>query len=323
MFSYSGLNFSNYDAVNGPVAESEFSLVHAGSAVSVRDFSTQGAKVVVAGSDMVLIYNSVPAGTVAPDVTAGEETPGCSASQLRQPGSAYLTRTGRLVVADTFNHRVLIWNDVDDVDEATGALGEADVVLGQPVMDRCFPNVDGDGDGDGFVDAPTNQTLFFPMSVWSDGEKLVVADTGNHRVLIWDDIREIVDFQAADHVIGQQDSAAGRPNRGLAVPSGATLFSPTSVDVSDAGELAVADRDNNRVLIWRAIPQVDGQAALHVVGQSDFAHGARNDLDQTGQDGAAPSAKTLASPVGVRFHGRKLIVNDNGNHRVLVWRESD
>jgi sugar lactone lactonase YvrE len=313
--------FNNYDAVNGPVAESEFSLVHNGSALSAGDISTQGTKVVAAAGHMVLIYNSAPApGAVDADATAGGELPGCSASELREPGSAYLTPTGRLVVADTFNNRVLIWNNVA---EATGALDDADVVLGQPTMNRCIANVVGDGDGDGFVDAPTNQSLRGPTSVWSDGVKLVVADTGNNRVLIWDDIREVVDFQAADHVIGQADFVAAQPNRGQAVPSGATLSSPTSVDVSADGELAVVDTENHRVLIWRAIPQIDGQEALYVVGQSDFAHGAQNDPDQTGQDGTVPSAKTLASPGGVRFDGRKLIVNDTGNHRVLVWRESD
>jgi len=27
--------------------------------------------------------------------------------------------------------------------------------------------------------------MYAPRGVWTDGERVVVADTGNHRVLIW------------------------------------------------------------------------------------------------------------------------------------------
>lgn len=152
---------------------------------------------------------------------------------------------------------------------------------------------------------------------------LVVADTDNNRVLIWDDITNISDFQAADVVIGQRNATESAPNRGQATASGVSLSGPRTVDVSALRELAVADAGNNRVLVWRTIPPNADQQADFVVGQSDFAHRAANDPGQTGQDGTALSAKTLSRPEGARFHDRNLIVNDTGNSRVLVWRESD
>jgi hypothetical protein len=303
--------FSNYGAMNGPVADTAFSF-EGGLSRVVTDLSTQGRKLVVSANFLVLLFDSTPAGgTAAPQAFAGDGTNGCSESQLGESTAAYLTPNGRLVVADMRNHRVLIWNDVEG---ATGSLGPAHVVLGQPSMVGCAMNDDR---------GAMRRTLAYPRSVWSDGVKLVVADTGNSRVLVWDDMETITSFQDADHVIGQQDFVSGAPNRGQAIPSGATLAFPTSVHVSAEGELAVADQENSRVLIWRAIPQRDGQAADHVVGQGDFFHGAANDPDQTGQPGSSLSAKTLNFPEGATFRGRDLIVNDTGNHRVLVWRESD
>ena len=304
------LVFGNYEAMNGPVADGRFEIR---DRIGVYDLSTSGAKLIVASAFTVSILNSAPTGGVAdPDVFAGDGSSGCSASQLEEVTAAALTPDGRrLIVADTDNHRVLIWNDVD---QATGALGAADVVLGQEGMNTCEANADG---------SPDSGTLSQPRSVWSDGLRLIVSDAGNNRLLVWNDITNITDFQAPDVVIGQQDDSEAEPNRGQGAPSGISLSGPRGVDVSALGELAVADTGNNRVLIWRAIPNTADKQADLVVGQSDFTHGAANDPGQTGQHGTTLSAKTLSMPEGVRFHGRNLIVNDHGNHRVLVWRESD
>ena len=305
------LIFGRYGTVNGPVADGSFSVR---DQAGVNDLSTSDAKLLVAGQFRVSILNSVPVGggIVDADVYAGDGFSGCSASRLEQTTAAVLTPDGtRLIVADTDNHRVLIWNDVD---QAGGALGAANVVLGQGGMDTCEPNADGSAGSD---------TLARPRSVWSNGQVLIVADTGNNRLMIWTDITNVSDFQEADVVIGQQNFAETSPNRGQGAPSGISLSAPSAVDVSALGELAVTDTGNNRVLVWRTIPGSADKHADFVVGQSDFAHGAANDPGQTGQHGTTLSAKTLRSPDGARFHGRNLIVTDTQNHRVLVWRESD
>lgn len=306
--------FDSYDTANGPVADSEITLVHLGAAFAAIGLAIQGEKLVAAtANDMILIYNEIPtAGNVPANATAGEGF-GCDSTHLTGPNAAYLTPAGngqRLIVADTFNHRVLIWFNVP----SSGPAGPADRVLGQQGMNTCEANADG---------SAGRETLNAPSSVWSDGTKLIVADTGNNRVLIWNDISDVSDFQGADVVIGQQNFLATEPNRGQPTPSGITLSTPRTVDVSASGELAVTDAGNSRVLIWRAIPSSADRLPDFVVGQGDFFHGAANDINQTGVPGTALSAKTLRNPTGARFHGRNLIVNDGGNDRVLVWHESD
>ncbi len=298
--------FGNYEAGNGPVADAELQIRDAGT---IYDLSISGAKLVASGLFTVSIHNTVPTGGILdPDAFAGGAGGGCSASNLEQYTAAALTPDGRrLIVADTNNHRVLIWNDVD---RAAGPLGEANVVLGQQDMDHCAPN---DHNGDGNSEAqPNGQTLSRPTSVWSNGTRLLVADADNNRVLIWNNIDQAFNFQPADDVIGQEDFFGSLPNAGQPSPSGKSLFFPTSVDVSAAGEMAVVDGANSRVLIWREIP-TQGESAAFVVGRPNF----------TSLESLPLSAKSLSNPNGARFHGRNLIVSDTGNNRVMVWRESD
>jgi hypothetical protein len=60
-------------------------------------------------------------------------------------------------------------------------------------------------------------TLHYPSGIWSDGEKLIVADAWNHRVLIWHSI-PTENGQAADVVIGQPDFESNEPNaKGIGV----------------------------------------------------------------------------------------------------------
>ncbi len=62
--------------------------------------------------------------------------------------------------------------------------------------------------------------MYSPRAVFVDDDHLVVADSGNHRVLIWHG-RPHADEQPADVVLGQPDGAvragprvAGVPNAG-------------------------------------------------------------------------------------------------------------
>jgi hypothetical protein len=314
------LVFEEFEAMNGPAAALTIDMDLAFGAETPGGLSAQGPKLVATAAHRVHIYSSAPGSqdhAANPDISVGTILPDCSASSMRQPRSAFLTALGQLIVADTFNNRVLIWSTVPDA----SPIGNPDVVLGQRRMNTCVEN---DDDGDGTRDAtPSAQTLDHPTSVWSDGVRLVVADRGNHRVLVWDSFPSAADPDShrASHVLGQETPSGASPNAGGL--SASSLSNPFSVDVSAAGELAVADSTNNRVLIWKSIPTGNAQPADYVVGQSDFTHRHANDVDQSGNHGPTPSAKTLSDPTGARFHGRSLIVSDSGNDRVLVWREMD
>ncbi|WP_167772538.1 hypothetical protein [Ramlibacter henchirensis] len=294
--------FKQYMAADGPDAAFTFTV----DSGVVASASIHAGKLVVVEDHLVAIYDSVPTAPpeAGPARVAGG-TSGCSASQLNNPEAAYITPRGQLIVADSRNHRVLIWNSLG----TDLQLGNADVVVGQKDKDTCAAN---DVDGNDTTDDASAATLNRPTSVWSDGVKLIVVDSLNHRVLVWEKL-PTTDFEAADHVIGQVNPGDSLPNAGLPAVTASTLFLPKSVDVSETGQMAVADQQNHRVLVWNTIPAASNVPADQVLGQPDLHSGGR----------VAASIKTFNEPSGVRFDGRNMVVVDVSNYRVLVFRARD
>lgn len=274
--------------------------ISATSLASPAGVAASGGDLTVAdtGNDRVLIYNGAPTLTHAPATVAvgqsGLYSSGgtrCLADRLRAPKAAFVVG-GKLIVADTGNHRVLIW---DSVPTASGT--PADLVLGQSDFVSCTAN----------AGIPRSaRTLASPSGVWSDGTRLVVADTGNHRVLIWTTF-PTTDDQPADLVLGQATMAAATPTG-----TAAGLSSPASV-TSNGNQLFVADTGNNRVLVWNGFPTGNDGAADRVLGQADLTHSAAN-------RGAGPDADTLSGPQGVQVYDGMLLVADTGNSRTLLYR---
>src|SRR5690349_5723921 len=85
-------------------------------------------------------------------------------------------------------------------------LGAADIILGtQPGRRVPEPAV------------PKRASMFGPRGCWAGpGGPLIVADTGNHRVLIWRDLPRL-DASEPDYVLGQADFACDNRNRGGAI----------------------------------------------------------------------------------------------------------
>ncbi len=109
---------------------------------------------------------------------------------------------------------------------------------------------------------------------------------------------------AAQNVLGQTNYS--NIDSGL---SASQLYTPTAV-ATDGKILAVADTDNNRVLIWTSIPTTPGAPANLVLGQTDFS---------TRPNTTTVNAQTLRGPQGVWIQGSRLYVADTQNYRVLVW----
>lgn len=200
-----------------------------------------------------------------------------------------------LIVSDTGNHRVLIYNSVP---VANGT--PADVVIGQPDPASNVANQGG---------APAANTLSSPTGVFFDGSTLYVADTGNNRVLLYFGL-PISNNTAADVVVGQTSFSTGAVNQGGAVGAG-TMSVPQGV-YSDGTSLYVSDTGNNRVLVFNTIPAVNGASANVAVGQASLSAGAVN-------AGTTTKAYTLSSPGAVRAQGGNLYVGDRGNNRVLIY----
>src|SRR5690349_3564465 len=94
----------------------------------------------------------------------------------------------------------------------------ADRVLGQPDTGQNSPNQGGL--------SPGSASLWEPSSVVSDRQgNLYVADTSNHRVLVYH--APIATDQAANVVLGQPDASHNDPNHNGR--SASSLFNPVAV----------------------------------------------------------------------------------------------
>lgn len=88
---------------------------------------------------------------------------------------------------------------------------------------------------------------------------------------------------------------------------GPLLFNHPGNIASDGKNLILADRNNNRVLIWSEAPTGNTSPDL-VLGQKDFnTNDPGTGLDQ------------LNWPIGVATDGKKLVVADTENDRILIW----
>jgi uncharacterized protein (TIGR03437 family) len=89
------------------------------------------------------------------------------------------------------------------------------------------------------------------------------------------------------------------------------MRNPTGL-ATDGNVLAVADTDNNRILIWLNAPHSNGQPPDVVVGQPDFTHNGTS---------VPPNAASLRGPIGVWIAGGKLYVADTQDNRILIYNK--
>jgi uncharacterized protein (TIGR03437 family) len=278
------------------VGQPDFSSSSAGSAANQMNqpvaVASDGTRLVVAewGNNRVVIFNQIPESNGASaDVVVGQPGFGSSgfgtaANQLRRPNGVSTDGT-RLLITDTLNHRVLIYNRIPTSNGAS-----ADLAVGQPNLDsgQSLP-------------AAAN-TLSSPMSATTDGQRLIVSDMGNNRILIYNQI-PTQSGASADVVIGQPDftsSGAGVSNSSLNFPRYA---------FSDGQRLLIVDTGNNRILIYNEIPAQNGAAADIVLGQISF----------TGLLESCAAAN-FAVPYSAFFGGNRLFVSDSFNRRIMGFQ---
>ncbi|SFE49313.1 NHL repeat-containing protein [Thermoflexibacter ruber] len=257
------------------------------------------------GQNRVFIWKKLPTSVFqAPDVVLGQAAQTdtgrnangeVSASTLQYP-SAIWSDGQRLIVADAWNHRVLIWNELPMKNGQS-----ADVVLGQPNFESNQPNVKG------INTPPTAQSLYWCYGVCSDGKSLWIADTGNRRVLYFNEI-PTQSFAPADKVIGQRSFT----ERDYDPQNAAWAY---SVKVSQSGQLAITDTQSYRVLLWDSWQEAFCKPANTIIGQSDFSQNGQN------QFGFFPKANTLNWCYDTCFYKNGIFVADTGNSRVL-WFEN-
>lgn len=154
---------------------------------------------------------------------------------------------------------------------------EASIVLSSQGFDRAGGPLD----------------FLFPGNLTSDGHNLVLADTRNHRVLIWN--RAPRGNDPPDLVLGQKDFFGNAPGTDLD-----RMNWPVGV-ATDGTRLVVADCWNDRLLVWSRFPTANGAPA-------DF------------QIRAARGSESLVRmPYSAWTDGQVLAVANRGSGALLVW----
>ncbi len=239
---------------------------------SAQDFTTGQAASVVLGQ---------------PNFTINQKCSKTNAGSLCDPNNLTVDRNGNLFIADTDGNRVLEFTPPF----STGM--SASLVIGQSSFDSatCLA-------GSARLCAPRDVTL-------DRNGNLFVADADNNRVLEFN--TPLTNGEAAHLVFGQSNFTSNRCNQGGS-PSASSLCSPKGVTLDEAGNLYVADQDNNRVVMYTH-PLTSNPSADGVFGEPNLTTSACN----TGASG-------LCSPhrVAVDASGQ-LIVSDSDNNRVLVY----
>lgn len=250
------------------------------------------------GRNRVLIWNEIPSDEFQdPDVVVGQTDPvqaginaseSPSASTLHYPSGLWADGR-RLIVADAWNHRVLVWHTFP-----THYAQPADIVLGQKNFNSVLPNEDGVGA------SPSRYSTHWCYGVCSDGKGLWVADTGNRRVLHYDSIPEN-SYAPADHVIGKPDFVTKDYEDTQPIW-------PYSIRISSEGGMAVADPQFFRTMIWN---NTLGTGNTTLVGQPNFNSNGQNQFRLT------PNAHCLNWTYDNFFYKKGMFVCDTGNSRIL------
>ena len=249
----------------------------------------------------IFIWNNLPAsefqeadtvlGQVIKAGTGRNARGKVSSSSLFYPSGIW-SDGKKLIVADAWNHRVLVWLEMPE-ENGQGA----DVVIGQPDFEHNEPNVKG------ISYSPSAQTLNWPYGVFSDGKQLWIADTGNRRVLYFENI-PVDNFASADKVIGKTSFSERDYDHNDPIW-------PYSVKVSPQGTMAITDTQYYRVLLWNNWENALSQKADVIIGQSSFEGNGQN------QFGWFPKNNTLNWCYDTCFYKNGLWVADTGNSRIL------
>lgn len=279
----------------------------AGTMYAPRGTWTDGVRVVVSdtGNQRVLIWHEMPATDGQPaDVVLGQQdfsSEGPQASGAGPQRGLHLPTgidviDGDLVVADGWNHRILVF---DGIPETSYAAPRA--VIGQPDAASVDPNAGG---------PPSLTSFYWPFGFAVVGDTFWVADTGNRRVLGWHGAAVPEQGRAADILLGQDAPDQREDNRGGIGP---VSFRWPHAIAGDHDTLYVADAGDHRVLGWSPHPESDADAGI-VLGQQDFHSGEEFKNRPQG-------AERMRFPYGVATSGGRLAVADTSNNRILLWEE--
>src|ERR1035441_4112771 len=243
----------------------------------------QNGKLYIAdtGNNRVLIFNHIPTTNgAAADVVLGQPNfttfvePDLTQQQLDGTASLVLnpvsvTSDGvHLFVTDFGYNRVLIWNSIPTVNAAAAdvAVGQQDLVSSiannafsinptdttvPPIQTAVLCPLSNGTDVNSHPTYPfyCNATLSFPRFALAVNNRLFIADGGNDRVLVFNQI-PTTNGAVADLVIGQSlDTANSTGNVTQASDAADSLRTPMSL-AWDGTNLYVSDAYNRRITVY-------------------------------------------------------------------------
>ena len=229
-----------------------------------------------------------------PNFTSRAAPTTASAQSLLAPQGILVDAAFNLLVADFGAHRVLLFPNTRNA-PTTGA--SASIVIGQERFNTSAPDL-----------APNRLTGPVDVALDSRGN-IYVSDSGSHRILVFPSLLFLpAAGAAARSVVGQLDTADGRPNwntpDGLATAEG--LFFPAGIYLDRQDTLYVGDTGNNRVVHF-----LKGAAAVnaaHFQESVPVAPGALTSLFAAGLTDQTQQADALPLPLALA--GREVVVND-------------
>jgi|GEM_PF-1435532 len=205
------------------------------------------------------------------------------------------TNDHRLFVADYSNRRVLIFN----LDENNNLIGyNANYVLGQPTL---FSTPDS---------TVNSSTLATPSALGYDPTRklLFVSDYGHNRIMVFDLNNGISDGMNAAYVLGQTNLYTNSTTT-----NANTLYGPMGLFYDNVSNtLYISEALNNRITVFDVNAIENGEAAIDVIGQTDF-----------NSRSSGTSDTKLSAPRNITVANNTLFVADTSNNRILGFGLND
>jgi trimeric autotransporter adhesin len=249
--------------------------------------------------------------TVAGDGTAGFSADGrkAVAAELNYPNGVAVDGAGNLVIADTDNERIRV------VAVSTGTF------YGKAMTAGDIYTVAGDGKGgfSGDGGPATSAQLSAPTGVAVDGAgNLLIADHNSDRIRVV--AVSTGTFYGKAMTAGDIYTVAGNGTRGFSGDGGpatsAELNFPEGVALDGAGNLLIADTNNDRV---RVVAATTGTFYGKTMTAGDIYTVAGNGIGGFSGDGGQGTSAELSGPEGVAVDGSgNLVIADTGSDRVRV-----